>query len=317
MLYRLLILCCISINAFQLSAQFTAQSSVGSNSVPFVLGVDFEDSLQIAGRYRNQWTGFEGAPSLYQFCAFAPFGKLVHFSFSYQGRSIGAYKMDIARVSLGKKITAGKGILGLNVSGYYGQNRLNNDILKTPGGQYESGIIHNDDLLGNGFFKAANIDFGVGLNYKIQNYQLGIDVNQLLGSNYQQADGNNFAKNDLNVILILFSEYNLNNNFIFEPFIEVQSNIETFQSKILGTFVYKDLIGAGVGLRGYNTNSLDALITALEVKVGDFEIFYSYDVGLSTLQKFHSGSHEIGIIYEPVVQLLKYKSRNIESHPRF
>ena len=73
----------------------------------------------------------------------------------------------------------------------------------------------------------------------------------------------------------------------------------------------------GVGLRGYNSSSLDAMSITAGLSLGrHYRLSYSYDIGLSELKRVNEGSHEILLNYNLKKMIGLGNTPKVEYNPR-
>ena len=74
--------------------------------------------------------------------------------------------------------------------------------------------------------------------------------------------------------------------------------VDQTQTDVSAIFRYNENIFFGGGLRGYNTNSLDAVSMIAGFKLSEnVTLGYGYDFTLSNINLVSNGSHEIQINY--------------------
>jgi len=66
----------------------------------------------------------------------------------------------------------------------------------------------------------------------------------------------------------------------------------------VGAILYYDNVFGGATIRGYNSNTVDALNFIGGVQLNEnVRLSYSFDLGLSGIRTFHEGTHEFIINY--------------------
>jgi len=136
-----------------------------------------------------------------------------------------------------------------------------------------------------------NVDFGV-LLYNDKFYT-GISIMQLLANKIKfNAENINTTINLVNHFYITSGyKIELNKEIMLQPSFLVGGTFGTPLLIDLGLRVdfFQEKITAGIGFR---TNDAIVLLAGVKIK-NQFTIAYSYDIVISTLRKYNSGSHDI------------------------
>ena len=155
---------------------------------------------------------------------------------------------------------------------------------------------HQDNLLSAGEIALNGIGYEGGIYLKTSFFEAGISGTNLLPLSLSQ---NNFA-------ITLKPHYTfstrafipLNTQLIIQPGLlmrYVQGAMQ-LDSYILGNIREKFTLGGG--LRGYNPNSLDGLMTIAGIQIAEnINFFYTYTIPLSIIRTATTGSHEIMMRY--------------------
>jgi type IX secretion system PorP/SprF family membrane protein len=195
----------------------------------------------------------------------------------------------------------GAGIINMSVDG---------SKLVTPQG--------DDDFLPSVKTSATRPDIALGTYIKSKQLRAGISYNSLLRK--ASIDGDvNTLETKYGSYLNLFGAYEIifNEKFSLEPSMQVRTDFKNYQTDIGALFSYNNFIFTGVFIRGYNKLSIDAFYGTVGFKpIGSLSVFYSYDMGLNTLNDVHNGSHEISINVSIPEQKL-FKRGKIIYNPRY
>lgn len=184
--------------------------------------------------------------------------------------------------------------LGVGINVGFAQSSLDGTKLRTPEGQYFSGINHNDTKVPIEIENAITPDFGVGVSLSSKKFYAGVGVNHL----YTKL---NFPTTAINVNRMFYLnggyEFKIGKKVKTTPTLLLQTNFSQIQLQVGNIFSIYDNILTGVALRGYSNRSLDAATFYIGGQYKGVRLVYSYDVNVSYLRAFNTGSHEISLQY--------------------
>lgn len=275
---------------------------------------------------RVQWVGFDGRPETHVLTGSMPLAILA-------GNASAGVMYDVAGPEKRLQLMMGyayKHILtvkkermevGGGVSLTFDRYWLDGDILRTPGGSYSEGIIdHRDPLLNTGTMKASpRPDASMGVFVRYRGGFAALSAVNLLGVPATFKGAAQTLKAKIRRHMFITGGYQVRLNPMWEAlptaliktdFINVQIDMD-----ILAQYAGK--FAGGVGLRGLTRTTGDALVVHAGVKVLDnVWVTYSYDLTLSAIGNFSSGSHELTLHYltSPV---LRGRFKKIYYSPRF
>lgn len=267
---------------------------------PAVTGV--ESYFELSGSYRNQWTGFDGAPSTITLSVNTP----VHILKGQLQRKDGESFQGVGGFIYSDK--AGP----ISQTGFYGSYayhlRLSSEWYLSLGtfigaeqfGYDSSEAVvlqnQNDNLLQS--FSAFAFDMGLGMYLYSKTLFAGLSVNHIFdnGIPYDNNTG----------IVTTNGSVSRNYNFLVGSRIPISDEFEMVPSVLLKTvsgaplqfdiaakFVYNGAFWAGAGYRNQ-----DALIALAGFTFSrNFLVSYSYDYSLNRFSNAQSGSHEIILSY--------------------
>ncbi|MCF8359352.1 MAG: PorP/SprF family type IX secretion system membrane protein [Prolixibacteraceae bacterium] len=228
--------------------------------------------------YRNQWTGFEGAPQTMAANINVPVNKW-HTGFGVntlvETRGLITHSNIDLTACVDVKVT-NTSYLAFGLSGGAELRRIDMDRAIYRGEQDYTATDYNDE----------NIHAGVGLNYFTPKLHLGASMH------YSQLDGNRYAQNEFYSFYVNGSYLiPVHDNWVLKPsaLFKTWGGYNDIEA---GLFVlFKDIVWGGIS---YRLN--DALVFFADVKITDmFRLGYSYDLGLRDVADFNYGSHEIRI----------------------
>lgn len=276
-----------------------------------------ENSLSITGSLRSQWSEFEGAPKSQMINAHMPFYYL-HGSvgMAVENEQLGAIKRIQATGSYNYVQETEFGLFSIGARVGIQQITLNANELRTPGGIYQDQAIdHRDPILQSANQNGIAPVWGVGLYYAGPYIEGGIVFDNLPENNFTAGDAQ--FKSSKHASIFLTGEYVYDDQISFEPSLLVKSDFAQTQTDI-GTLVnYNNLFG-GISVRGYNSNSLDALNFIVGSKLNEhWRISYSFDMGISGLRNFHDGTHELNVNYNLNKKIRTGELPRIIYNPRY
>lgn len=210
------------------------------------------------------------------------------------------------------------GEMGVGIGGGIIQTSLDGSQLRAPDGNYDNGVNHNDALLPTNLQQGIAPDLSFGIYFNNDKYFAGASINHIVfASAAIKATG---GKTSLDFSRNLFFtggyDFNLSQKLRLMPTGLVKSDFKKVQIDIGGTFIIINNIITGISFRGYSKNMIDALAVVLGFKYKGVQLVYSYDINVSYLSKFNSGSHEISLSYR--YPFKKKENRGYYYHnPRF
>ena len=86
-------------------------------------------------------------------------------------------------------------------------------------------------------------------------------------------------------------------DMILYPSVLIKTDLQSYQTD-LSCIAKSGNVFGGLSLRGYNSQSLDAVVIIAGIEFNrNYTLSYSYDVGLNEIGSFSGGSHELNINY--------------------
>jgi len=289
-------------NQFHMSQSMTYQPFIN----PAVIGS--YDNLNGALFYKNQWTGFDGAPEIGGFSINSSIKKTNHsIGLTLINDKIGiSNNKDIsATYSYKLKIKDGNYVtLGLSVSMVLMQSNLGElDVLQETDPLFQSNTKT---------FVMPNSKFGA--YYFRDKFYFGFSIPSILKNKIETssiAEGvTNFDASNIHYFFhsgykFEMSEYwSSNVSLLFK-----QVSGSPIQIGVNGQIVYRDLIGVGVSYR-----TSHEVVAMLNYKVSSqLKIGYAYDYNMNDIGKYSNGTHEILVTFE----FIKENATPIIEVPRF
>jgi type IX secretion system PorP/SprF family membrane protein len=268
----------------------------------------YKDALSITAMHRQQWVNFDGRPITTSVTIHTPiFRNTMGVGLSFLTETFGVTKRNLLyasyayRVKLSQKASLNFGIMG----GIHIQSEELTSLLLTD---------KNDPNFSTNVKNLITPNFGFGILYFTDKFYAGISIPRLIDDEVKTvADG--FVVEDIAVRFKKFHYYltlgrifTVSENFKLKPQVMVKALINApIQFDVNLNALIKEKLWLGVSYRSGSDMSLMAGVLV----VPQFLISYSYDYSLNKIQKFNSGSHEIGLSY-----LFKYKGKRI-NNPRY
>ena len=272
---------------------------------PGVAGINNE--LCLTGFYREQWSGFEGAPITTVVNGHMPIRSINSGAgFTFFSDELGQEQSTMFRGHFSYHFrNVGRGKLGLGASVGFLSKRLGDDWRALDG-------VANDNIIQENTVNAGTIDFAIGAYYKTDKFYLGLSSTHLSEGEFEDM-GIQTARH---YYLMAGYKASVSADFDILPNILVKSDeaSTTVDANVLG--MYREMLWLGASFR------LDDAIAPMigyrhELNEGRsaLKIGYSYDVTISEIQNYSSGSHEIMLGY--CMKLVKPLPPQIYKNTRF
>ena len=257
-----------------------------------------ERSLIINAAIRSQWNGIEGNPQSQYINAHLPFyiwnGSI---GMSLQNESSGALRNVQLAGSYNYVIKNDFGIFSFGLSAGIIQKSIDGTQLITPDGDYVDGSFnHNDPALSDREYNGISPTWTAGFYYGGRDFDAGITFANVPAPSLSAGPSNVTVSSHST----LYTEYRYpwNDKLLLIPNMLIKTDFVEYQTDISVMGRYNGNIFGSVGVRGYNSNSLDALIFMMGTKLSPkYSVAYSFDTGLSTLKRANEGTHEIRLMY--------------------
>ncbi len=278
-------------------------------------------SLEANGVFRKQWTGLKGSPTTQNFNVHAPIYYLKSgIGLNIENDMIGVMRNTKIALTYAYHIKIGKkNTLSIGASGAFAQLALDGSKLLAPEGDYDENLIlHNDLFLPNSKVNGITYDIDAGIYFKSSNLDLGFSALHLTESNidYLVNDGVEFSYRRH---FLGFAAYKIdfNNSITLRPSVLVKSDFSQVQTDISAVVEYNEQFLLGVGFRGFNEVTIDALSITGGAKISKhWQVLYAYDISLSGLKQVNQGSHEVMLKYTLDKKIGKGKLPKVIHNPR-
>ena len=258
-----------------------------------------ERSLAAGLLYRTQWAGLDGNPETRMINVHMPFylwqGAI---GFQLVSESIGAEKQTGFLLSYNYIYESSVGLISTGLRAGISQNTLDGTKLKTPDGTYQGGIFdHQDANLPNGKVSGVSPVLEGGVYFAGDYFEAGLSMTGFYPAGIKLEDDIDYAPNP---VFHFFGEYFIHpfEEVSLFPVVYIKSDLAQTQTEVSVRAEYLNLLKVGVGYRGIGKNNQDAVILSAGVRLSPkFFLHYAYDIGLSSLQTTHDGTHELLISY--------------------
>lgn len=273
------------------------------------------NGLTITGNFRKQWNDLPGSPSSQYVTAHAPLMLLNsgiggHFSHDALGAS------DITSASLSYNIILPTTIF-ISVGGGLGiQSKvLDGSILRTPDGNYENGVNHNDPNIPNGKSNSTNGIVNLGIVARTGLLEIGLS--SLQTTKFGKQNKEQYYYQPSNHIMLYGSYfYTLNESWKIVPNALLKYDLKTLQSELDIHLYNKNLFG-GVGIRGYNAASFDAVKVTLGGRITErIMVAYNFESPISSIRTYSGNTHELLLQYRIPTNFIQRPKEKMIYHPR-
>jgi len=258
--------------------------------------------------YKNQWTGFEGAPEIGGFSINTPLNKNNHsLGLTLINDKIGISNIKDLSLSYAYKLKFNEnnyvtfGLAGTMIMMQSNLGQL--DVIQAGDPLFQSDTRT---------FTMPNAKFGA--YYFRNNFYFGFAVPNILKNKIETsgiaAGATSFDAS--NIHYYAHSGYQFKLNEVFKTNLSVllkQVSGAPLQIGVNGQVVYKDLLGAGVS---YRTSK--ELVAMLNYRINpQLKFGYAYDYNMGLIGTYSNGTHELIIVFE----LIKENTIPIIEVPRF
>lgn len=248
--------------------------------------------------YRQQWVNFPGAPKTGLLSFDMPIGQLpIAIGLNVMSDQIGFSKTLFARLALAYNRHIGAGVLGIGADIGILQQQFNGAWITPDGNNVHDGHIPDYQSTGLGANPGLNeltYDVGFGVFYSIANKMyVGISSTHLAAQDIKATDS---IKYSLARHYYIVGGYTFNvgegGKHGINPNVKVKSDAATTQLDLNLTYIYNQKFWLGVSYR-----MQDAIAPMIGYKFKGMKIGYSYDLTLSKINGYSSGTHEVMLGY--------------------
>lgn len=242
---------------------------------------------------RNQWIGLDGAPQTQMLSANIPLlNQRIGIGVNLFRHSIGITSKYTGAFSYGYHLNLGRGVLGIGLQGSI--RRLRVDFSEVQGTQ----PAEMDPAIPAGLQTKYVPNFGAGLFFTNGRFYAGLSIPRFLASSIDLADSKDVISREVKHVYMTSGL-----NVVLSEKLELQPNIlikyvakAPFDGDINFNFVYdkKYVLGTSYRLGGSKRNGVgESLAFLLGSKFSEITVSLSYDITLTALKQFNSGTIEL------------------------
>ncbi|WP_304036030.1 PorP/SprF family type IX secretion system membrane protein [Mesonia mobilis] len=245
-----------------------------------------KESLNIGLLYRDQWSGFEGAPRTFTFSAHSPVGEKTGLGLSAISDENGPVQETNVYVDFSYTLDFGKSrklAFGIKAGATF------HDV-----GLTGLDLQNQDDVAFAQNINDTYPNIGAGFLYYTDNWYVGVSVPNLLQSTHLDADpdGREFGNEEMHYFATAGYVFQLTENTKFKPSTLVKSSFESPLSfDVNANFLFYDRFEIGASYR-YE----DAVSGLASVRATDWVQFgFAYDHSISDIDQ---PSYEAFVIFD-------------------
>lgn len=246
--------------------------------------------LCATGFFRQQWSGFDGAPQTGLFNAHMPISKISSgVGLSVYVDELGQQQSTFARLSYSFHRKIGPGTFGIGLSAGLLAHTLGSNWIARDNVADDSAIpaVGRSD---------SGFDLGAGLYYTSPTFWIGLSSTHL--TELELDDVSIKAVRHYFVQAGYDWAINGDKKYVLQPSTLIKSDGTSTQVDLTATFLYNNQVWLGVS---YRTEDAIAPLIGYQFELPNkksmLKIGYSYDVTTSRLKNYSSGSHEIMVNY--------------------
>ena len=260
-----------------------------------------KESLSLVALYRNQWTGFDGAPKTITFSGHSPVGERVGLGLSLISDQHGPIKENNIYADFSYTIPLGNDLkLAFGAKGgvtIHDRNLQSDVVTVDPG-----------DPLFSENISSATPNVGLGGFLYSDKYYLGLSMPNILNSVHLDKDGAQYGSEVQHYFITGGYVFQISPNTKLKPSFMVKSSFEAPTSFDLNTnFLFYDRFELGASYR--YQESFSGLVGFAFTP--NFRLGYAYDHIINDISEASRSSHEVFLQFD--VNFPKKVSRS----PRF
>ncbi|MEM9819697.1 MAG: type IX secretion system membrane protein PorP/SprF [Bacteroidota bacterium] len=257
------------------------------------------DAPCITAIYRNQWIGLDGAPKTITVSFDAPLlNKRVGVGLNLTSRKIGIQNRINIDGAYSYRVRLGRGTLGLGVQGSI--RYISNDYSDTRLSGTQA--IETDGGIPVGEQSKMVPNFGAGLYYHTPKFYLGVSVPRLLKNNIDFNDISGVLGKEVEHVYAMAGLLiDVSKTFKLQPQLLVKyADNSPLDADLNLSAIFNEKYTFGVTYRAGSgsENAVESIDLLLSAYVTDNVMFgLSYDIGLTELKDYNSGSLEAILRY--------------------
>ncbi len=253
-----------------------------------------KESLSIGLLYRDQWSGFEGAPRSYTFFAHSPIGEKTGLGLSAISDENGPVKETNVYGDFSYTLSLG------------GDHKLAFGV-KAGATFHDVGLIplslqNEFDVAFSENINETYLNFGAGFLYYTDKYYIGVSVPNFLNSKHLDVDGREFGTEEQHYFATAGYVFELSENLKFKPSTLVKASFESPMSfDVNANFLFYERFEIGASYR------LDDAVSGLvSVRATDWlQLGFAYDYTISDIEE---PSYEAFVLFDVFFSKKSYRS---------
>ncbi|MCO6459881.1 MAG: PorP/SprF family type IX secretion system membrane protein [Saprospiraceae bacterium] len=273
------------------------------------------NSLTITGNFRKQWSEIPGQPTSQYLSFHSPIHSISGgFGGQFTNETIGASRLTGGLATFNYFLPTP---FLLSVCGGIGfiSRALDATIITTPEGKYENGINHNDPHIPNIPTNSSNGVINLGIFSRFGSFEIGLSSYQTTYLGSSKNDSYHYRPYHH---LILYSGYyySINEDWSLSPTLLLKTDFVSLQSE-LDIHLYNKNIFGGIGFRGYNKSSIDAVKVIIGGRISErLLVSYNFESAIGAVKKYTGNTHEILLQYRIKTNFIQKPKEKIIYHPR-
>jgi type IX secretion system PorP/SprF family membrane protein len=256
------------------------------------------DAVEVNALYRIQYVGLATKATQTEYLGFnMPLDKISSgIGLAVTNDNIGYLRTTTVNIDYNYRKKFSFGSLGIGINVGFVQTGLQGALLRTPDGVYTGGsVTQNDPDVPATTVGGIAPDFGGGIYLNNDRYFVGVAVDHIYSIVTLRNTQIDYARN---LLVMGGYDFQAGRHFSIMPSVLVKTDLKEVQTDLSLTMKIYNNILTGIAFRGYDANSLDAVILYAGVQIKAFRLVYSYDINTSYLSGFNSGTHEISLAYD-------------------
>jgi len=246
-----------------------------------------KEALSIVSLYRNQWTGFDGAPKTLTLSGHSPVGEKVGLGLSFISDQHGPVKENNIYADFSYTLDLGE--TSKLAFGIKGGVTLHDISLSTVATTEPGDPLFSQDV------SKATPNAGLGAFYYTDKYYVGLSMPNILDSVHLDENGRKYGSETQHYFLTAGYVFQLTDNTKLKPSFLVKSSFDAPVSfDVNANFLFYDKFEVGASYR--NTDSFSGLVGfafSESIRIG-----YAYDYIISDIQEAASSSHEVFLQFD-------------------
>jgi len=247
-----------------------------------------KDALSIVSLYRNQWSGFDGAPKTLTLSGHSPIGERVGLGLSFISDQHGPVKENNIYADFSYTIDVGEvSKLALGIKG----GITLHDIALNSG---VTTAVAGDPLFAQDA-STTTPNAGLGAFFYTDKYYVGLSMPNVLSSTHLDENGRSYGSDVQHYFLTAGYVFQLTENTKLKPSFLVKSSFDAPVSfDVNANFLFYDKFEVGASYR--STDSFSGLVGF--AFTDSIRLGYAYDHIMSDIQEAASSSHEVFLQFD-------------------